>query len=75
MLEIKPEDLVEMCKECRGSGDRNNNNPRVLPHCGHIPIYPCDECKGKGYKELTSTGELLLEFTRWVNSANGPRPK
>lgn len=65
MLELNPEDLLERCEHCKGTGDLQDSTPRFFPDFGSINMDPCQECKGQGAKP-TLTGELIRGFVIWM---------
>lgn len=77
---IKLDDLIEKCVTCGGSGKspKPSDSKRgsatygrqVLP--GQVPfpeIVPtsCEPCKGTGRRQLTESGQTLLEFIKIIN--------
>jgi len=74
MVEIKLEDLVDVCRTCKGSGTLDPG-PKPITSFGELGQHAvngnsCGTCRGKGGKP-TPTGQAIFDFLTWMKNKHG----
>jgi DnaJ-class molecular chaperone len=66
-MNLKPEDLHNLCKTCNGSGtiSVNPSSGSALGVLASTESEPCMDCQGLGYK-ITETGRAIQAFLRFL---------